>query len=961
MKIIADLHVHSRFSRATSKSLDFVALHRGALEKGIGLVGTGDFTHPGWFSEIEEQLVPAEQGLFELKPELRRQAEEGLPRACKGTVRFVLQVEISNIYKKEDRTRKNHNLIFVPSLDAARWVSEKLAAIGNIASDGRPILGLDARDLLEICLESDPESFLIPAHIWTPWFSMLGSKSGFDSIEECFGDLTEHIFAAETGLSSDPPMNWRLQLLDGLTLVSNSDAHSAAKLGREANLLDIDLGYGPLLRALRDREGFEGTLEFFPEEGKYHLDGHRKCNLRLEPSKTRELGGRCPECGGLITVGVMSRVDELADRPEGFVPEGSPPFVSLVPLAETVGEAVRSGPATKKVQGVMQRLLGKLGPELNVLRDIPLEEIEKVGGAPVAEAVRRVRTQELDIAPGYDGEFGTIKIFKPGERDHLLGQTGFAGFAPPRDDRKKQARKKKTAVEKTGQNGRIDKTDKKETLPGSETPVKIVLNDDQERVVQSSSGPLLVLAGPGTGKTRTLVSRLTRMIRSGEVRPQETLALTFTNQAAQEMEERLQKEISFDNDAAHLVTTFHGLGLRLLKEWLPDEIDVMDDEQRLVLIGEAFGETVKKRRAEELVSLISLAKQTVDAGAALPQDDEIRLGYERYEELKKQRGALDVDDLVLKPYEMIMGDSHLNAELSSRFRSVSVDEYQDVNDVQAALVQALCPGGDNLLAIGDPDQAIYGFRGARPEHFLRFEQNFSGARAEPLGTSYRLTSPILVAAQSVLGTPSAPLCATKGGPKVELVDCPTPKSEAEQIVVRLERLLGGTSLFAVDSGRGSDAEQGDLGFGDVAILTRLKAQHKSILGALEQSGIPARAVAEDEPHDPRSQKVAVMTMHASKGREFEVVFIAGVEPGLVPLALEGLKSDREEERRLLYVAMTRAKRLLVLSHSHKRTLFGATLPGGPSPFLSRIPEDVIKQCKASLPKPSPESRQLRLF
>ncbi|MCP4605214.1 MAG: AAA family ATPase, partial [Proteobacteria bacterium] len=428
MIIVADLHIHSRFSRATSKSLDFISLHRSALEKGIGLVGTGDFTHPGWMAEIESQLEPAEDGLFRLKPDLRRLAEDGLARACAGAeVRFVLQVEISNIYKKADRTRKNHNLVFAPSIEAARKITDKLDAIGNIASDGRPILGLDARDLLEITLESDPLSFLVPAHIWTPWFSMLGSKSGFDSIEECFGDLSNHIFAAETGLSSDPSMNWRLSELDRITLISDSDAHSAVKLGREANLLDIELGYAPLLNALKGGNGFLGTIEFYPEEGKYHLDGHRKCNVRLDPEETRELDGRCPVCGGKLTVGVMSRVLDLADRPAGFRPKNAAPFQSLVPLAEVAGEVIGAGPATKKVQALVRRVLTELGPELPVLKDVPLEDIQRIGGTPLAEAVRRVRTGELTIAGGYDGEFGTVQIFEPGERDHLLGQLTFVG------------------------------------------------------------------------------------------------------------------------------------------------------------------------------------------------------------------------------------------------------------------------------------------------------------------------------------------------------------------------------------------------------------------------------------------------------------------------------------------------------------------------------------------------------
>lgn len=426
MKLIADLHIHSRFSRATSRDLDFGRLHRGALEKGIGLVGTGDFTHPGWMTEIEEQLVPAEDGFFMLRPDLKRAAEAALPKSLAGEVRFVLQVEISNIYKKSGKTRKNHNLVFVPTIEAAKRFSTRLASVGNTASDGRPILGLDARDLLEMTLETDPTAFLIPAHIWTSWFSMLGSKSGFDSVAECYGDLAHEIFAVETGLSSDPPMNRRIRDLDRMTLVSNSDAHSAAKLGREANLLDIERGYLPMMHALKTRNGFLGTLEFFPEHGKYHLDGHRKCNLRLSPEETRAHGGRCPVCGGLITVGVMSRVSDLADpdRPEGYVCTNDVGFESLVPLDDIVAEVIGVGPASGKVQAQAARLLEKLGPALYILRAAPLEDIESVGGFPMKEAISRVREKRMAVEAGYDGEYGVVSVFTQKERAELAGRAG---------------------------------------------------------------------------------------------------------------------------------------------------------------------------------------------------------------------------------------------------------------------------------------------------------------------------------------------------------------------------------------------------------------------------------------------------------------------------------------------------------------------------------------------------------
>jgi DNA helicase-2/ATP-dependent DNA helicase PcrA len=418
MRLIADLHIHSRFSRATSRDLDLPALHRAAREKGLGVLGTGDCTHPGWLDEIAKQLEPAEDGLLRLRPDLARQAAEGLPAACGGEVRFVLQAEISGIYKRGGRVRKVHSLVYLPSLEAARRFAGKLARIGNLASDGRPILGLDARDLLEIVLGIDPLAFLVPAHVWTPWFSLLGSKSGFDSVEECFGDLASFVFAAETGLSADPAMCRRVSRLDRLTLISSSDAHSPGKLGREATLLDIEPGFEPLRRAIEAgtaEAGFLGTLEFHPEEGKYHLDGHRACGVRLEPGETRGLGGRCPVCGKPITVGVLSRVLDLADREEGKRPGGDPPFESLVPLDEVAGQSLGVGPATKRVRRLVEVLLERVGPELYCLRQAPIEDLSLAGGPLLAEAVRRVREGELTVEGGFDGQYGTVRIFEPGE------------------------------------------------------------------------------------------------------------------------------------------------------------------------------------------------------------------------------------------------------------------------------------------------------------------------------------------------------------------------------------------------------------------------------------------------------------------------------------------------------------------------------------------------------------------
>ncbi len=411
---IADLHIHSRFSRATSRDCDLLHLDWWARRKGIGLVGTGDFTHPAWRAELRELLVPAGEGVYALREERR------LPEAPAGEApRFAVTGEISSIYKRDGRTRRVHNLILLPSLEAADALAARLERVGNIRSDGRPILGLDSRDLLEMTLEACPEAELIPAHIWTPHFSMFGAFTGFSTLEECFGDLASHVRAVETGLSSDPPMNWRVPALDGLTLVSNSDAHSPAKLGREANLLDTERTYPALVRAIRTGEGFGGTIEFFPEEGKYHLDGHRSCGVCLTPEETEARGGVCPVCGKKLTVGVEHRVEELAERPAGFRPPDAKPFESLVPLPEVIAASLGISPAGKKTAALYEALLEALGPEFHILRSASAEDIARVAGPLAAEGVSRLRRGQVTLRAGFDGAYGTVSLLTPREREAL--------------------------------------------------------------------------------------------------------------------------------------------------------------------------------------------------------------------------------------------------------------------------------------------------------------------------------------------------------------------------------------------------------------------------------------------------------------------------------------------------------------------------------------------------------------
>lgn len=408
MKTIADLHIHSRFSMATSKEGTPENLDFWARKKGISLIGTGDFTHPVWREELKERLVSEGNGLYRLRDEYVKEESRKFPG--EGT-RFVVSGEISSIYKKNGKTRKVHNVILLPSLEAADAMAQRLEKIGNIYSDGRPILGLDSHDLLEMMLDVCPEGILIPAHIWTPHFSVLGAKSGFDSVEECFEELTPYVHALETGLSSDPAMNWRISKLDRYQLVSNSDAHSPSKLGREANLLDIDCSYEGLYQAIQTGEGLEGTVEFFPEEGKYHFDGHRKCGVSLSPVEAERLGGICPVCGKKLTMGVDHRVEQLADRAEGFVKKDGKKYESLVPLPEVISACMGYSTASKKVQGCFEKMLQTLGTEFDILRNVPSEDIKFCAGERIAEGIENVRTGNVKRIPGYDGEYGKIELF----------------------------------------------------------------------------------------------------------------------------------------------------------------------------------------------------------------------------------------------------------------------------------------------------------------------------------------------------------------------------------------------------------------------------------------------------------------------------------------------------------------------------------------------------------------------
>lgn len=412
MKFIADFHLHSKYSRATSRDMDLENLDNWAKIKGIKVLGSGDFTHPEWFKNLREKLEPAESGLFKLKN-------------SNSETRFILTTEVSCVYLKKNRLRKIHLLIFAPSFDVVEKINTHLGWIGNLKADGRPILGLDAKELTKVVLNISQDCLIVCAHTWTPWFSVFGSRSGFNSLEECFEEYSKYIYAIETGLSSDPLMNWRLSALDKITLISCSDAHSPSKIGREANVFDLEfLSYSAIVEAIKQKnpQKFLYTVEFFPQEGKYHYDGHRLCKIRLAPKESKKYNNICPNCGKPLTIGVLNRVEELADRPEGFRPENAIPFKSLIPLKEIIADALGQMVGTKQVEQEYKNLIEKFSNEFNVLIDVPSSELEAFTLPEIAEGIIRVREGRIFVEPGYDGVYGKIKIFSPGEQKTLLRQ-----------------------------------------------------------------------------------------------------------------------------------------------------------------------------------------------------------------------------------------------------------------------------------------------------------------------------------------------------------------------------------------------------------------------------------------------------------------------------------------------------------------------------------------------------------
>jgi len=1036
LKYISDFHIHSHYSMATSKKLVPEYLEYWARIKGINVIGTGDCVHPGWFKELREKLEPCDNGFFRLKNEYRlRESRELSHENIPDKVYFMLTGELSSIYKKNDRVRKVHNLCVFPDFDSLQKVQGKLDSMGNIRSDGRPILGIDSRDILEMTLDSSDYSFLIPAHIWTPWFSVLGSKSGFDTIDECYEDLTDNIFALETGLSSDPPMNWSCSFLDRFRLVSNSDAHSPEKLGREANLFDCELSYRAMYEALKYDRGFTGTIEFFPEEGKYHLDGHRKCGIVWTPEETLRHDGICPVCGKPVTKGVMYRVSELSDREDARTFSNKKEFHSITQLPDLISEIMNiKSSSSKRVQEEYFRIIKNAGSEFFIYLDSDLEDVKRVSGEVYAEGIERIRKGDVIIKSGYDGEFGRVKVFKGLES----AGSGTASLFPSEevDEMKKvmeEAEAHAAGVPRSkkerGVHSEIMKTlFKRVKTSDSEEPAEVKLNDKQKLAVQSD-GPICVMAGPGSGKTRVLVERILYTDYTTEGKAN-IAAVTFSNRAAREMGNRL-KNHTIKSSAQ--VCTFHSLGLKILEENISifgrdDDFKIAESDELTKLIKKSG--IIEPKSIKKALREITYFKQGIS--------DLCPDFFENYENLLHENNLVDVDDLIFLPVKLLSQKGAVYDKWHGRFTHILVDEFQDINAIQYSFLNLLYGVNTDLFVIGDVNQAIYGFRGADVSFMINLKEDYSDLKEISLNTSYRCPGTVLSAASAVVGTHYC-IEGTRAGIPIDVRRFKSQGEEAEFIASEINNILGGVNSYSMEVS--SNIRENELSPGDIAVLCRTSLLFESLSEAFERHGIPfqisgsktgiyrdnlksalheagdvlagrnrsrdlsnimeeacdnipetmmnimeyldleydenylrlsldpygsideaVRYIALEKDGDdfiPELDAVTLMTMHASKGLEFDTVFIPAFEEGVVPFTMYGDDAlDLDEERRIAYVAMTRTKEKLCITSSQNRNLKKRKMKNRESSFLAEIPCEYLDKHSSSR---KDDDRQLNLF
>ncbi|WP_338363798.1 UvrD-helicase domain-containing protein [Candidatus Xenohaliotis californiensis] len=981
MLFYADTHVHSKYSRATSRNLDLENMYIWAKIKGINVVGTGDFTHPLWIKELKEKLIPTESGLFQLSPHITSKINQTLPVSVRNNiVLFTLQVEISTIYKKMEKVRKVHHVVLAPSFEAADKIIVELAKIGNLASDGRPILGLDSCNLLEIVKTSDPYSYLIPAHIWTPWFAALGSKSGFDSIDECYGTLSQEIFAVETGLSSDPPMNWMVGSLDRFRLVSNSDAHSPTKLAREATVYNTELSYFAIMQSLKTGNGYQGTLEFFPEEGKYHMDGHRKCHIQMIPSETKKHNGICPSCGNPITIGVHHRVVNLASRTMESAINSPPPnaakFTSLIPLNEILSEIHKVGPGTKKVMKNYNHLINTFGSELSILMHTSVDELRQHDSSILAEAISRLRSKSVICNAGYDGEYGIIKLFKPDEINNTLPI--FLPITPT----------KKTNRSLDGRNIKNQRTEPKEKYHCINNTNKF--DAEQKHAVEHINSPLLIIAGPGSGKTNTLSHRICNMVSKHQILPENILAITFTNKAANEMRHRLTNLIPESSQKIN-IHTFHSMCLEMLQKWhntidIPADFQVIAETEKIAIITENVKlSTTKIRSTIKEISKTKYFQLT-------PSSSLLEI-ITKYDNILKATNKIDFDDLILMSIKMLEEQADICIYYQKKYQHISIDEYQDIDHNQYRLIKLIAGKTNHICAIGDPNQAIYSFRGADISYFHKFSKDYPNSKTITLKHNYRSKSHIIDLSNSLLGLPK-----THNNQHTEnILSYKTSSSHdaANNITKTIKKITGASDSLELQTYTKQTIDE--LSFSDIVILYRYDTHSKIIIDALNKANLPFKKhnskplmqskIAEGIMHHINTTKpkniadeiqkytteilnnenkselsnisakmidlahksknnikqfkheyilaeqfndnhninaINLMTLHSAKGLEFNVVFI--FMPNDLIKHNNREKENAAEEKRLLYVGMTRAKLQLFLSWTQK-SKFAPTIKG----------------------------------
>lgn len=946
----ADLHIHSKFSRATSRDCDLENLSLWAAKKGLSIISTGDFTHPTWFNEIKEKLDYLGNGTFKLKEEIEKTVFKDYPDLVPP--KFLLSVEISTIYKKGDKTRKVHHVVFCPDIESASKFRNKLDSIGNINSDGRPILGLDSRNLLEIALLSNEDSYIIPAHIWTPWFSVLGSKSGFDSIEECYEDLSNHIFALETGLSSDPAMNWKVSRLDRFRLVSNSDAHSPNKLAREATIFKDNPDYFYIKNALQTGVGYIGTVEFYPEEGKYHLDGHRKCDICLTPSETKALNGICPKCHKPLTIGVSYRVQELSDRFDGSKPKTAGEVYSLVPLNEIIAETLNVGVASKKVCAEYERLIQNFGSELSILQNVDLDLIKK--DSPVlAVALDRLRKGEVIKHGGFDGEYGTIKLFKDGEAQSFLNLKLGLNIEPTKKAKKKEYEPVKTAQKPL------------KTIKKTFTPDKYQLE-----AINSTDNYILITAGPGAGKTAVLTKRIARLIKEENKNAHNILAITFTKKAANELTERLKKlDIKGVN-----IHTFHSLCFKILKENIKEDFKIITNEEKALYKEEELD--------KNSLSFDDLIEKTLQL--FLNNPDVLK----NYQNQFKYIFVDEYQDIDLKQYQLIkllttnslfaIGDANQAIYAfrggSSKFFKSFMDDFPESKTI------TLKNNYRSTSAIVEASNQMIGTSETIANNKTRNNIILHKANSEKSEAEFVVSSiERLIGGRSFFSYDSNRAQGYENEQNFALSDFAVLYRSRSQ----LNSLKEAFNRISLPYANYSD----DLLCNRKEIrdfLINLKEENidkqvSTLDGIVENSVLEYFLKLADktnskndfihevsfltlaDTYDKRADRISLMTLHASKGLEFKCVFVLGVEEGLLPFDYAKTLEEIEEEKRLFYVGMTRAIDTLILSYAKKRNIKGTYLERTKSRFLDSIDEKLLT-CSEFISKYKPQTaKQLKLF